>query len=253
MAEVVLDDATKNFQSEQFICYSSYDQLSLNVRHWPVINEEPRAVVLIVHGSGEHCERYEHVARFFNEHQLASVSYDLRGHGYSGGERGYFPCIDAVLDDLECVIRFIRVELYPDISLIIYSHGTGSAFCLMYDIRRPENPLDCQAMIVSTPSICLKKRPSRIQLFLMRAFANLNPHLRLPIDGNRTNVYTNDPIVVQAYRNDDRIHGRWPAATIAILVEIGLFFEKKTFTATCPMLIQHGSADTTTPVTRIRK
>ncbi|CAF1248578.1 unnamed protein product [Rotaria sp. Silwood1] len=242
-----------SFEGEPFICHSKYDQLPLSGRHWSVVIGEPCAVVLIVHGSGEHSQRYNHVARFFNEHRLACVSFDLRGHGDSGGERGYFPHINAVLDDLECISQYIRIELYPDISIIIYSHGTGSALCLIHDIQRPQTPLDCQAMIVSTPSICLRKRPSTIQLFFVRAFANLNPHFRLPIEGNYTNIYTNDPIVVEAYRKDIRVHDRWPAATVAILMEVGIYFEKHIFYASCPTLVQHGGADSITPISRIRK
>ena len=40
-----------------------------------------RAVVQFVHGMTEHSGRYEEFAEYLNSHDVAFVSYDLRGHG----------------------------------------------------------------------------------------------------------------------------------------------------------------------------
>jgi len=82
--------------------------------------------------------------------------------------------------------------------LVIYAHGTGCVSCLAHILRRKEQPLDCQAMILSTPSVCVKKRPTALMFFVSRAFANLSPHFRLHIDGNYSNKYTNDEAIARA-------------------------------------------------------
>ena len=84
----------------------------------------------------------------------------MRGHGLSGGERGFTPHVDALLDDLECVIKYIRQELCYTMPLVIYAHGTGCVTCVAHVLRRNEKPLDCQAVILSTPAVCLKRRPT---------------------------------------------------------------------------------------------
>ncbi len=206
-----------------------------------------------MHGSGEHCQRYRHFARFFNEHQISCVAYDLRGHGLSGGERGFTPHVDALLDDLESVIKYIRKTLYYTMPLVIYAHGTGCVNCVAHALRRKERPLDCQAMILSTPSICLKKRPTRILFHVSRAFANLSPHFRLPVDGNYTNKYTNDEEIVAAYRADPLVHDRWPARTLCLFLEIGYLLETTPLEFSVPVMIQHGAEDTITPIEIIRK
>jgi alpha-beta hydrolase superfamily lysophospholipase len=206
-----------------------------------------------VHGSGEHCQRYRHVAQFFNKRNIPCVAYDLRGHGLSGGERGFTPHINALLDDLECVIDHIRKQLHFNIPLVIYAHGTGCVNCIGHVLRRSEKPLDCQAMILSTPSVCLKTRPNHVMFFVSRAFANLSPHFRLPVHGNYSNEYANDPAIVEAYRIDPLVHDRWPARTISLLLEVGYLLETTVIEFPVPVMIQHGAADKITPIEIIQK
>ncbi|CAF3487820.1 unnamed protein product, partial [Rotaria sp. Silwood2] len=153
----------------------------------------------------------------------------------------------------ESIIERIRTQYQPDVPLVIYAHGTGSLLCLAHIIRRPSKPLDCQAMVISTPSICLKRRPTKLLLFFARTFANLDPHFLLPVQGNYTHVYTNDPAVVEAYRKDPLVHDRWTASTVTIFMEVGVLLEKTILEAPWPLLIQHGDADTVTPISGIRK
>jgi alpha-beta hydrolase superfamily lysophospholipase len=239
-------------REENFVCESPFDKLRLMGYNWPIREGRTRAVVLIVHGSGEHCGRYRYFAQFFNAHQIACVGFDMRGHGKSNGERGFAPCLRALHDDLECIIEHIQVELYPNIPIVIYSHGTGSLISLGHILRRPEKARNYQAMIISTPSLCLRRRPTSLILFISRAFANLDPHFRLPVEGNYTNVYTNDSEVVEAYRNDPLVHDRWPATTISIFLELGLLLEKNIIHVPCPVLLQHGVNDSVTPINGIR-
>lgn len=248
------DDVTidTNVDETTFTCRSPSDQLLLKGRHWPVTFGIPQAVVLIAHGSGEHCQRYRFMANFLNAYQMSCVGFDWRGHGESEGERGFVPSLDALHDDLEYIVAHIKTNLYPGIPLVIYAHGTGSLVCLGHILRRPTKPLDCQAMVISTPSLCLRSRPTQLLLFISRAFAHLDPHFRLPVGGNYTNVYTNDPEIVDAYRKDPLVHDRWSAVTVSVFMELGLLLEQNTVCATWPLLIQHGAADTITPIKGVR-
>ena len=46
---------------------------------------EPRAVVVLSHGFGEHARRYDHVAERFGRDGLMTYALDHRGHGRSQG------------------------------------------------------------------------------------------------------------------------------------------------------------------------
>ena len=56
---------------------------------------EPRADIILVHGLGEYCERYQHVAEFLTGIGCAVYSFDHPGHGKSEGKRGCMCYADA--------------------------------------------------------------------------------------------------------------------------------------------------------------
>src|SRR3954464_9353773 len=55
------------------------------VSTWP--NPEPRRIVILAHGYGEHLGRYDHVAEVLVGRGAVVAGPDHVGHGRSGGER----------------------------------------------------------------------------------------------------------------------------------------------------------------------
>ena len=55
-------------------------------REWQI--ESPKAVVLLVHGLGEHCQRYDAIASALNQAGYIVSSMDLPNHGRSDGVKG---------------------------------------------------------------------------------------------------------------------------------------------------------------------
>lgn len=228
------------------------DKLPLFGRYWPC-KAKARAVILFVHGSGEHGERYRHVARFFNYHNFHCVSFDWRGHGRSDGERGFCPHLDAFFDDLNSIIKYIRETLEYKQKLVLYAHGTGCNICIA-DLFNPTPKIaKYDYIILSTPSICLKTRPHRIYFIGVRSLAKMAPHFRMPFEGNFANEYSNDPVIVEKYRQDPLVHDRWPARTICMFIEVGYVAEKNSVTFRTPVLIQHGEKDQYTPINTLEK
>ena len=70
----------------------SFDGLKLLYRCYGGESDEwkPRASLCLVHGFGEHSERFSHVCEAFVKLKIVVHTVDLRGHGYSGGGRGSF-------------------------------------------------------------------------------------------------------------------------------------------------------------------
>jgi len=73
------------------------DGLQLYAKNYLV--DTPKANLLIVHGLGEHCERYAHVAKALNALHINVYNFDLRGHGKSEGTQAYIRKIDEYRED----------------------------------------------------------------------------------------------------------------------------------------------------------
>ena len=69
---------------------------------------KPKAVVCLVHGHGEHGGRYYQLAEFLTDSGFAVVAIDLRGHGKSQGQRGFFPSYKTLLGDVTLFIKEVK-------------------------------------------------------------------------------------------------------------------------------------------------
>ena len=111
------------------------DGVDLFTRHWTP--EQPKANVLILHGTGEHCGRWDHVGRFLADRGYAVTAFDLRGHGESGGDRFHVDDFDHFVDDVATMTE----TLDHDVPLVLYGHSMGGLIATLYltsDHRQPD-------------------------------------------------------------------------------------------------------------------
>lgn len=147
----------------------------------------PRAVLLLVHGLGEHSGRYEHVARYLAERGVSVFAYDHQGHGLSEGRRGWVAEFRHLLDDLETFHRFV-LESAGGLPLVLFGHSMGGLIVTAYLLEKPLKP---DLLVLSGPAIV----------------PILDPNDRT-IDPTRL---SKDPAVWQAYLSDplilrERVH-----------------------------------------------
>ena len=108
--------------------YSSSDGAQITAYRW-VPAGEPRAVIQLTHGMGEHAQRYDYVARALNDAGFAVYAQDHRGHGASAdpdalgdiGPGGW----PALVDDIGLLSAHIRTQ-HPGLPLILLGHSMGS-------------------------------------------------------------------------------------------------------------------------------
>lgn len=136
------DYHTQNDPLKQTFTISDHLSKKLHAVRWTT-DEQPKGVVLIVHGLAEHCERYNHFARFLNENSYHVIAYDHRGHGktdpdnlgFIEGENGF----DLMVMNLHDVYQYIS-EVYPDLPITLFGHSMGSfisqRFMQLFD-RKP--------------------------------------------------------------------------------------------------------------------
>ena len=134
------------------------DGLNLALYDWPLpLRMRPRAVVLIVHGLGEHAWRYDALAQRLNDWGFCVRAYDQRGHGESGGAQGVLPDDDALLTDLSEVLDDTRRHLANPWAcpLILFGHSMGGHGALTLALKYPEKFKSVSAFApICAPSQC---------------------------------------------------------------------------------------------------
>ena len=108
-----------------------YHDLQLNTNIYDEV-ENPKAVVLILHGMMEHCGRYDNFAKFLNKQGFVAITTDLRGHGLTATSKsrlgfGEEDIYNETLQDLQKMISFIN-STYA-LPLYVFAHSYGSLLC----------------------------------------------------------------------------------------------------------------------------
>lgn len=154
---------------------------------------DPRAAMLLVHGMAEHSARYEHVGRALSARGIDVLSFDLRGHGRSGGRRGHVEAFDQFLDDVEDLLAARRTLGVP---VVLMGHSMGGLIAAAYAVsNRPEPDL----LVLSAPALAAEV--PAWQRLAAGALSRVVPTLSLRNDF-AGELLSRDPEVAAAYRDD---------------------------------------------------
>jgi alpha-beta hydrolase superfamily lysophospholipase len=195
------------------------DGLALHLRVWPAAHPRRGAAVL-VHGLGEHIDRYDHVARRLNELGFSVVGYDHRGHGRSPGPRGGMPSDDALCADLGHVLRAAHARFPGPLVLVGHSLGGLIAGRFVAEGLQPAPSAwwrAVDALVMSSPA--LDPGTNAVQKLLLAVVAPLLPNLAVG-NGLKVDWVSRNPDVVKAYAVDTLVHDR-------ITGRLGLFVARQ--------------------------
>jgi alpha-beta hydrolase superfamily lysophospholipase len=184
----------------QRVSLSTPDGETLALRRLPTA-EPARAVVVVVHGLGEHAGRYHEVAELLHEWGFAVWAHDHHGHGESTGTRGGVPSELRLVDDLALVVDDARRE-NPGVPVVLLGHSLGGLVAASL-VARGVRPVD--GLVLSSPG--LDPGLSGFQKALLAVLPRIAPNLRVG-NGLDDNYLSHDPAVVQAYRDDPLTHDR---------------------------------------------
>lgn len=203
--------------------------------------QEPRAVVVIAHGAGEHSGRYGHVAARLVDEGFAVHALDHRGHGRSEGPRALIDRMDHAVADLDLLVVEAAAE-HPGRSLFLLGHSMGGTVALCYAIKHQER---LSGLVLSGPLAALQAAPPPMRV-LARALSALAP--RLPLVSVDPSLVSRDPAVVEAYVKDPLVHhGKLPVRTVAELAAAIDAFPEAVRAIALPTLIMYGTADALCP------
>lgn len=217
--------------------FRAYDGETIHHQAW-LPDGGARAVVLLVHGLGEHSGRYEHVARTLVDAGYAVHAHDHRGHGTSTGKRAFVRHYDELLRDLHQFRTLVERE-HPDLPVVLLGHSMGGNVAMGYTLANQEG---LAALVLSGPALKVGDEFSPVQLKVFSAMAKVAPGLRP--QGLSAEAISRDPAVVEAYLNDPLVYtGKISAGLGAALIGAMESFPERYDQLRLPILVLHGTDD----------
>jgi alpha-beta hydrolase superfamily lysophospholipase len=215
----------------------SADGTLLKAWHWP--RDEPRGIIVISHGIGEHGGCYKHVAECLSPRlSVDVVSFDYRGHGRSPGRRGYVRRYDDLIDDLRAVLDWSS-RVRPVMPRFVLAHSNGGQVAL----RAALAGVAIDGLILSNPCLRLAMRvPIHKRMFgqLLRRCA---PGVTLGTEV-ADELMVRDAAQIANRRTDTLRHTRISAPLFFGMLEGGLRLSDRAGEIQTPVLMLLSTSDT---------
>ncbi len=206
------------------------------LRHWKV--EDPKGVVLAVHGMGTHSGRFDHFAKTLATFGYTSFCYDQPGHGNSLGKRGHFSSYDDLLNALQAILDDVKSQ-YPDNPVFLFGHSMGGNVVANFVIRRKP---ELNGVVLSAPWFKLAFNPPFFQMMLAKLVVNIFPGLRQQSKLN-VNYISHDPEVLKDYDDDELIHSYITPRFFLETSKAGLYALEHASEFDLPLYMYHGTSD----------
>ncbi len=201
--------------------------------------DPPKAVLLIVHGLGEHMGRYEEMVKVFTDSQLAVFAFDHRGHGQSEGKKGHAESMEQLVGDVEYALMQCR-NLFLDIPVFLFGHSMGGQIVASYLDKIKSKEIN--GAIISSAWFQIASPPPSWQIKLIKRLKSLFPTLTQS-NGLDTKNISSVSSEVEAYQKDPLVHDKISLALFNALFQNGLRLIHEAQEVKIPVLVCHGNRD----------
>jgi alpha-beta hydrolase superfamily lysophospholipase len=199
---------------------------------------QTRAVVLLVHGLGEHSSRYEHVANHLTRRGFAVYAFDHYGHGKSDGHAGFVERFSVYLDGVAAMLEKTQKE-HPQQPLFLLGHSMGGLIAATFLL---DHQAAFKAAVLSGPAIKSDQAPPALVIALIRLLSVIVP--TLPLIQLDASGVSRDQDVVNEYMNDPLVHhGKLSARLLAEMSAAMNDILRRADEIKVPIMLLHGEAD----------
>lgn len=213
------------------------DGIRLFGQYW-LAEKTARANIVLVHGVGEHSNRYAHVAKAFAEADFNVFTFDQRGHGKSDGKRGYVPSYEILLEDIQVVINDARARTTGALPVILYGHSMGGNEVINFALRK-NVPL--KGVIATSPALLLTNQ-SPLKISFGKLMKKILPGMIMKNGLLRAGL-SRDQAVIDAYDKDPLVHDLISVSLGIGMYESGAWALEHAKDLKYPLLLMHGSKD----------
>ncbi len=201
--------------------------------------EKPKAVMLLVHGFGEHSGRYEPMMAHLADHDIAVIALDLEGHGQSGGRRGVCRSYDVLLADVDLLKAKAKAD-FPGLPVFLYGHSMGGGLALHYVLKHGDDGLN--GVIASAPLIHPAEPVPGPLRALVKILRPVLPNMTIgnEISGDKVSSVPDEQ---KRYEQDPLNHGRLGLGLATGIIEGGEWVADNAERWNTPLLLIHAEAD----------
>ena len=208
---------------------------------------DPRGVVLLCHGLGEHSGRYGNVVDALVPEGWAVYGVDHRGHGRSGGRRAHLRRYADWLADYDAFRRAVAAR-HLGLPVFLLGHSMGGQIALAYAL---DHQADLAGLVLSAPALANSTVP-KAAVRALRMIGKVAPTLRpAGIDASKI---SKDPAVYADYEADPLVHHGHPTLGLSSAL-VGQFelLPERARDLRLPVLMQHGELDAIVDPTGFRR
>jgi alpha-beta hydrolase superfamily lysophospholipase len=201
----------------------------------------PRAVLVNLHGLGDHSGLYAGLADSLPPRGIAVHAYDHRGHGRSAGQRAYIDRWEDYLDDLAALLDVVSSD-EPGVPIFLLGNSMGGLIALDFAIARSAS---LRGVVAASPALGAVGVPP-VLMALGRAMSRIWPRFSLEVGMDLTGL-ARDPEIAAQLVADPLFHRR---GTARLSTEVTAAIERVQRTAPAldiPVLLLHGGADRMVP------
>jgi alpha-beta hydrolase superfamily lysophospholipase len=224
------------------VFFRAGDGTRLHALRWDA--DHPRAVVLLSPGLGEHAGRYAAFARDLVPLGISVRALDHRGHGRSGGMRGYARRFSLLVDDFERFRRRLTEDVTDDTPVFVLGHSFGGLVVIRWieatvglhppappsagavrtvetarwNHERPRKPREASGgsdashpavagAILSAPLLGVAVKAPRWKVAISGVLSKALPWLPFSNEIDPAELSA-DPAYIRSYREDPLVHAR---------------------------------------------
>lgn len=217
-----------------------YDTINFSGTKW--IPQQFSTVIVLVHGIGEHIERYNDVADFFAKNDFAVTGIDHYGHGRSDGARGSTKGYEFYFNYIAAFIEYVKHTCQKPV--VLYGHSMGGGIVTAFVLKR--HP-DIEAVIISSPAFLLSTQTPPLLMLLLSLLNKIAPSFRIK-QGLDINKISHDKKQVETFINDPLRHERISIRLAYDMIKNGEWCIKHARDLQIPALLIHGDHDAFTNV-----
>jgi alpha-beta hydrolase superfamily lysophospholipase len=202
-------------------------------------DKSPKAILVIVHGAGEHIGRYQNMVDALVPDGFIITGYDQRGHGQSEGHRGHIDSWKDYREDIRIFLALSRSR-FPGLPVFLYGHSMGSLGVLDYILH---DSLGLAGAIISGTALKPKGTVAPPHLVLLaKVLSTMAPGflIKMKLEGSSL---SHDPQVAKAYMDDPLVHWhrsvRWGTENLKVIEWI----KTRAREINLPILFLHGEND----------